>query len=207
MTKPNFSIYRAEPLTASLQRGEPQFGRATIRAPSNVPYVVDNLWEATRPTDMPSRRHAIYASATRELARKSCSSHDKGMGFCTFRLAFHGDVRIAQLPVADAKEHPDINKVLAALKARAQGIANASPDERRWLGLLFLPGTSRGEWDDARTHSAFSRTVTDAMTAASGFWSGASATPSLQSGGELFFELRADASYAAEEIETFQRAA
>jgi len=40
----------------------------TIRIPSSVPYVVDNLWEWLRPVGMPSLRHAVYASPAPELA-------------------------------------------------------------------------------------------------------------------------------------------
>lgn len=35
--------------------------QSTVRVHSNVPYVVDNLWESLRPKKMPYRRHAIYA--------------------------------------------------------------------------------------------------------------------------------------------------
>jgi hypothetical protein len=46
---------------------------ATRRVPSNVPFVVDNLWEYLRPEHLPSRRHAIYASPTPELALQNAS--------------------------------------------------------------------------------------------------------------------------------------
>ena len=40
----------------------------TSRAPGNVPYYVDNIWEWLRPNGAPSRRRAAFASPTPELA-------------------------------------------------------------------------------------------------------------------------------------------
>jgi hypothetical protein len=40
----------------------------TSRAPGNVPYYVDNIWEWLRPEGAPSRRRAAFASPTPELA-------------------------------------------------------------------------------------------------------------------------------------------
>ena len=67
-------LFRAIP-SSQLVAAEKGFRRqSTIRVPSNVPYVVDNLWESLRPKNMPSRRHAIYASPTPELALQNASA-------------------------------------------------------------------------------------------------------------------------------------
>lgn len=49
--------------------GDGSYGPATTsRAPGNVPYYVDNIWEWLRPDNAPSRRRAAFASPTPELA-------------------------------------------------------------------------------------------------------------------------------------------
>ena len=108
MTMTPLSIYRAQALTDSLQAGGLQRPRTTLRLPSNVPYVVDNLWEFLRPDHMPSRRYSIYASPTPELARQNCSGSDQGQGLCVYRLVIQGEALLAQLPVKDAREHADV---------------------------------------------------------------------------------------------------
>ena len=50
------TLYRAE-ARSTLRTGVPFARRAGRRLPSNVPFVVDNIWEFTRPDGMPSRRH------------------------------------------------------------------------------------------------------------------------------------------------------
>lgn len=203
MSEANFPIYRAEALTPSLQAGEPQFPRATVRLPSNVPYVVDNLWEFLRPQSMPSRRHSIYASPTPELARQNCSGRDHGHGFCVYRLVVQGGVLLAHLPVKDAREHADIKTTQRTLQSVAQQMADASAEEKSSLGLLFLPGASRADWERARAASALAAQLIDTLSAASTFWRDASPKPNSDSNGELFLQLLAGAGYQATGLERY----
>jgi hypothetical protein len=80
----------------------------TSRAPGNVPYFVDNIWEWLRPEHMPSRRKAAFASPTPELAAMGAngsvddawqvelSENQKAVQItrdpCPEDARFHGDV-------------------------------------------------------------------------------------------------------------------
>ena len=203
MSEANFPIYRAEALTLSLQAGEPQFPRATVRLPSNVPYVVDNLWEFLRPQSMPSRRHSIYASPTPELARQNCSGRDQGQGFCVYRLVVEGRVLLAHLSVTDAREHADVQLTRHTVQSVVQQMADASAEEKSSLGLLFLPGASRADWERARAASALAAQLIDTLSAASTFWRDASPKPNSDSNGELFLQLLAGAGYQATGLERY----
>ena len=206
MSEANFPIYRAEALTPSLQAGEPQFPRATVRLPSNVPYVVDNLWEFLRPQSMPSRRHSIYASPTPELARQNCSGRDQGQGFCVYRLVVEGRVLLAHLSVTDAREHADVQLTRHTVQSVVQQMADASAEEKSSLGLLFLPGASRADWERARAASALAAQLIDGLSAASTFWRDASPTPNSDSNGELFLQLLAGAGYQAADLQRYPAA-
>ena len=203
MSEANFPIYRAEALTPSLQAGELQFPRATVRLPSNVPYVVDNLWEFLRPDHMPSRRHSIYASPTPELAQQNCSGSDQGQGFCVYRLVIQGEALLAQLPIKDAREHADVKFTQRTVQFVVQQMADASAEEKSSLGLLFLPGASRADWERARAASALAAQLIDTLSAASTFWRDASPKPNSDSNGELFLQLLAGAGYQATGLERY----
>lgn len=60
-------FFRAIP-TAQYTAGQVQRRHPGRRLPSNIPYMVDNLWEFTMPSERPSRRHALYASPSPQLA-------------------------------------------------------------------------------------------------------------------------------------------
>jgi hypothetical protein len=203
MSVVEFPIYRAEALTAALQTGAAQVPRATLRLPSNVPYVVDNLWEFLRPAHMPSRRHALYASPTRALAKENRSGRDQGQGFCVYRLVVEGDALLAHLRIKDARNHADIKAVQRHLQSVAQQMADASADEKPCLSLLFLPGASRADWECARAASPLAAQLMDVLSAASTFWSEAASTPDPDCDGELFLQLLPGATYQAADIESY----
>lgn len=203
MSPTQFPIYRAEALTDSLKTGAAQEPRTTLRLPSNVPYVVDNLWEFLRPAHMPSRRYSIYASPTRALAQQNCSVRDKSKEFCVYRLVVEGDALLAHLRIKDARDHADIKAVQRHLQSVAQQMADASADEKPSLSLLFLPGASRADWERARDASPLAAQLIDALTAASTFWSEASSTPDLSCDGELFLQLLPGATYQAADLEPY----
>lgn len=127
------SIYRAQE--------EVDFGsfeeiedRDTRRPPSNVPYVVDNLWEwarPDRPEAYPDRRKSKFASPKPDQALRSADLLEDCLASSdvskenlradglpeecleqVFRVEFVGDPVIAQLPgVDDAKNHPDCKRL------------------------------------------------------------------------------------------------
>ena len=87
----------------------------TRRPPSNVPYMVDNLWEWARPEEYPNRRHAKFASPKPEQALRSADLPVDSLEdvFC---LEFVGEPVIAQLPgVEDAKMHSDCDDLRSTL--------------------------------------------------------------------------------------------
>lgn len=133
-------LYRAVPLSqADVHRKYTR--HSSPRAPSNIPYVVDNLWEMLRPEHRPSRRHAFYASPTPELALKNASAPTGGQEYVVCELEVHGKVRIAQIPQEDARYHPDV-------RALREMVMKTLSDERLdWadfatrqaFGPLFMP--------------------------------------------------------------------
>jgi hypothetical protein len=163
--------------------------RNSVRLPVNVPYVVDNLWEHLRPGYLPSRRHAVYASPTPQQALASGTKGPLVVG----ELRFAGTVKLAQLAVADAKDHPDIRVIGKAMQGWLDAFAVSSTD-RRVLAPLFLPGASKADWAAAIEESAAVATLVAAMTQASTFWSSARTAPA-GNGGETFFELMPGACY------------
>lgn len=106
-------LFRAIPSSqlAGVEKGLRR--HATMRIPSNVPYVVDNLWESLRPKNMPSRRHAIYASPTPELALQNTSAPlADGDEYVACRVVVEPQkIRIAQLQVTDARYHSEIRLI------------------------------------------------------------------------------------------------
>ena len=88
--------------------------KTTKRAPSNVPYVVDNIWEWLRPDNMPTRRLTVCASPFKELALKYATSNDL---LCSIRFA--GQANVVQISqYQDAKLHPDVKNINCSINAR-----------------------------------------------------------------------------------------
>jgi hypothetical protein len=116
----------------------------SLRPPMNVPFVVDNLWEWTRPEGHPSRRTGCFACPTPSAALKSQPANQKSY---VRRLASlpHGWM-ITQHILEDAKFDPDVRSLPKYLR-RAFG-----PE---WFGipmaqkqpecLLFCPVLSKDE--------------------------------------------------------------
>jgi hypothetical protein len=180
---------------------------ATRRVPSNVPFVVDNLWEYLRPEHLPSRRHAIYASPTPELALQNASAagplRDRYQA-CLLEVfrevtesgkASGALYRAAQLSVADARNHPDVfalNKLVTAV------LGPDFPDlplrHRLEVAPLFLPGSSREDLELAAETSPVARRILDMARAVSTFWS-ETHEPDSASNGEVFLELAPGTAY------------
>lgn len=163
----------------------------TIRVPSNVPYVVDNLWESLRPDNMPSRRHSIYASTTPELALQNASTPlDEGDHYLAFRVLVNPEhIRVAQLQVSDARKHSDIKLISKYISRIGDQLANLTMEEKHQVSPFFMPGLSRTEMTVLLASNGLIADLFKQIQGNSTFWSSASASISEVSDGELFFEL------------------
>jgi hypothetical protein len=192
-------LYRAVPASGfdPAKRHERFVG--SVRLPSNVPYVVDNLWEWLRPGDMPSRRHAIYASPTPALALANASAGTGEFVACRV-IVDRSQINIAQLKVEDARYHADIKAVSRLVSEFNKKFVDAPSHSRGHIGALFYPGTTAGLIEDVRMESSvvanFCALAKERMT----FWQDASREIQDHSG-ELFFELLSDeAHYTLEPV-------
>ncbi len=183
-------LFRAIP-SSQIEKARKGMSRhLTVRIPSNVPYIVDNLWEWLRPADMPSRRHAIYASPTAQLALANASAplaDDDHYVACRVVVAPQ-HIRIAQLTVRDAREHSDIKVVSRWVSGQGQAIVALGASQKQQLAQLFMPGLGRDELEGLRQADSLVVQVCDYISKASTFW-GSAATPVASFEGELFFEL------------------
>lgn len=185
-------FFRAVPNQSDVS--QPSRRMLTRRLPSNIPYFVDNLWEYLRPAGKPSRRHAVYASPTVDLAAENASASTSG-GYAVYRLKFTMPPAFMQLSVTDARHHPDI-KALQRVVHTTLGVDFASLPlpEKLVMAPLFLPGVSAEELDQAAVPGSPLRKVLDEAARVSTFWTGGDVLDPT-SKGELFFELEGDNSY------------
>lgn len=183
-------LYRAVPSSRLDVASEVLARQSTIRIPSNVPYVVDNLWEWLRPEEMPSRRHAIYASPSAELALTNASAPlDEGDHYVACRVIVDpADIRIAQLSVRDAREHSDIRLLGRWINSHAQTIAQLELEKKQRLAPLFMPGLRADELEKLICSDTLVAEFCQYSSSYSTFWTEAVSQPSNEEG-ELFFEL------------------
>ncbi len=125
-------------------------GRDTRRPPSNVPYVVDNLWAWTRPEAYPDRRRSKFASPKFQQALRSRNLGPENTDN-VFRLEFEGEPVVAQLPgVEDAKYHRDCDNLRSELFDKLGGKftwPSKTIEEKYPAGQLFQPCLSGKEVD------------------------------------------------------------
>jgi hypothetical protein len=182
------TLYRAE-LRSTLKAGVPILRHPGRRLPSNVPFVVDNIWEFTRPDSMPSRRHAVYASPAPALALAGASQGEaKRDDYVVCRLELVGEPRLLQIAVRDARYHDDVDAVQQAVLRclRAGGWAETPLEHKLALAPLFVPGLTREELRQAMAREALLAEVVRAAAARVTFWN-PPAAPNPE--GETFFEL------------------
>ncbi|WP_156962551.1 hypothetical protein [Salinisphaera hydrothermalis] len=119
--------------------------RPTARPPGNVPYVVDNLWEWVRPSHMPCRRHAVYASPSPHLALASGAD-----GSSAFRVDLSGQFKAAQLiSNTDSKYHPECRALRRwLLRHLGQSWIEESAQARHALAPLWMPCLPAAETDE-----------------------------------------------------------
>jgi hypothetical protein len=191
-------LYRAVPATR-VRPGEKKCRHEGRRLPGNVPYLVDNLWEYTRPEGRPSRRHAVYASPTPELALQNAIADGlPPSGYVACRLAFHYEPAIMQLTVSDARHHRDIRTLQQLVNRELGERAGAPLADKLALAALFLPGVTRQELADAMAAAPLLDELVRKAAAAVTFWS---ATPDqVAEDGELFFEIAEDNFYTLDPV-------
>lgn len=134
-------LYRSEvPNSDTLA---PRGPLATRRIPAYVPYLVDNLWEWKRPEELPSRRHAVFASPSPELAVKSGPA-----GGQVFRVDMQGPANVAQVCVSDSRDHRECKSLSRILKELlGQNWIDADLHVKQDAGRLYIPGLSKAEID------------------------------------------------------------
>lgn len=165
--------------------------RATRRAPGNVPYVVDNLWEWRRPPHLPSRRRCVCASPRPEIAQRAGGASDGRL----FRVILPPGARVAQIPQWDARSHPDVRgeRSLAKLLLRLLGQewVDASAAVKASASLLWTPCLTREEVEEtfaAPPLASIKRCVWEAVR----FWDAVKVVPATgpfpYRSGEVFFE-------------------
>lgn len=162
------------------------------RLPANVPYLVDNLWEFTRPDAMPSRRKSVYASPTAALALDGAAGVGRPKdGFIACRVECRSAPKTFQLSVADARYHPDVKKLQKTVHDRLAGPVPVGLEDKLALAPLFVPGMTRDELQAAVDGNAGLRELVMELAALVTLWKD-TPDPAV---GELFFEIDEDNTY------------
>jgi hypothetical protein len=196
-------LFRAIPQSKLAESSDGYRRQTTLRIPSNVPYVVDNLWEWLRPDSMPSRRHAVYASGSPELALENASAPlADGDCYVACRVVVGADeIRVAQLQISDARNHEDIRMISRWLSRHSRDFTEISLAQRQVLALLFSPGLRQEELEDMRQQNPLIERLCVHVQEHSTLWSTATTAPNATAG-ELFFELLGSALYRLSPLPT-----
>jgi hypothetical protein len=183
-----FVIYRV-----ARNIGEGNFAPATTsRAPSNVPYYVDNIWEWLRPDGAPSRRRAAFASPTPELA--AAGAQGKVADAWRVELVdkqFAYQIIRGKNP-QDAKYHADIARLKSLIIGELRRFAwfDLPLSERKPELDLFVPCVSQA--DMRAIVEASTKLNAGMLRAACTFWSDVKKFDPRQEPphptGEIFFD-------------------
>lgn len=182
------------------------FPRATRRLPSNVPYVVDNIWEWLRPAGAPSRRHAIYASPTPTLALRNASGGGASReNYIVCELRFFGPAcKIAQLKVTDARLHPDIANIIRCIHHQLdEDFASQLLHDKLYCGPLFMPCASREELAIFFETGIWNSHLATLLNEISCFWTDADLTIQPCNEGEMFFEMQPATYFTLDPVDSF----
>jgi hypothetical protein len=191
-------MYRAVP-KEGFDANKIYMRQSTRRTPTNVPYLVDNIWEFLRPDYAPSRRHAAYASPTPELALANASAvgADPSL-YEVCEILVKGEVLLAHLQVTDARLHEDVSRIVRHVaKAHGAPFADLPIEEKAVHAALYLPGVSDdelGAYFCRRVQGEQLRWELQHTRNLCTFWKDASYEPQDHNG-ELFFELKKGSSY------------
>lgn len=163
----------------------------TARLPSNVPYLVDNLWEFARPLHLPSRRNAVYASPTPDLALKNASAAiDADDRYMACRIEFGFDPPVIQLSVPDARDHPDLKNLQRLVTQRLQQKGISGLTAMMPCAALFLPGVTKAELQASMAASSLLADLVNEAVSIVRLWDSVPVPD-----GELFFEIADDNHY------------
>ena len=185
------TIFRAVP-RAGFDPAREYTRHPGTRLPANVPYLVDNLWEFTRPDHLPSRRKSVYASPTAALALDGAAGAGRPQdGYIACRVECRRPPKSFQLSVADARYHPDVRALQKVVHARLTGLGPAALQDKLGLAPLFVPGMTRDELKTAMEANAALRDLLVELAALVSLWA------DIPDGGagELFFEIDEDNAY------------
>lgn len=189
-------MYRAVPKDG-FDSTKQYYSLSTRRTPSNVPYLVDNIWEWLRPTHFPSRRFSAYASPTPELALENASAVGSNKdAYIVCEVNFNSsEVKLAHIIVKDAKYHQDISKIMRhVITSLGKDFSNMSIKEKTQHSPLFMPGVSKEEMDQYFNSSKEASKLGQELKGLSLFWNEALTSPQNHDG-ELFFELGNKSNY------------
>lgn len=136
----NHEIYRAIKAGADSKKIYKPY--TTMRAPGNVPYVVDNLWEWKRPDEYPNRRYSAFASPTAELAMKSARRGERA-----YKVELKGEPKVCQLMGwEDSKCHPECTNLRGIILNRVgKDWPDYNIDKKVEIGRLFMPCLKKEE--------------------------------------------------------------
>lgn len=197
------TIFRAVP-RAGFDPARVHTPHPGTRLPANVPYLVDNLWEFTRPDNMPSRRKSVYASPTAALALDGATGVGQAQDhFVACRVECRYPPKSFQLSVADARYHRDVKALQKAVHAKLGGLGPASLEAKLALAPLFVPGMTRDDMQAAMAGNAALHDPVVELAALVTVWQD---TPDTGAG-ELFFEIGADNAYTLHPVRAFRTAA
>ena len=184
------NLYRAVP-KESVDYTKAYRRAKTARLPGNVPYFVDNIWEFFRPLDKPSRRFAVYASPTIELALDNASAqHLKRDEYVACKVTPLVSVKTFQLSVTDARYHPDIKNLQKLIHDYIYQMKNPSFEEKQFLSVLFIPSLNKDELQKAISNNVKLQALMEDALKVVSIWK-----DEPVANGELFFELDEDNSY------------
>ena len=163
----------------------------TSRAPSNVPYLIDNLWEWLRPSGFPSRRTAAFASPTVALAAASAN----GLAADAWGVEFLDGQTAVQITNGrkpeDARYHEDIRRLTRLIVRDWLGTSwsGLPANNRGPEAILFLPCATKTEIGEAIAASKLLNA--EMVRENSTFWSDVTTFEGAESAphpsGEIFF--------------------
>jgi len=173
--------------------GDGTFSPATTsRAPGNVPYYVDNIWEWLRPEGVASRRRAAFASPTPELAASGAQGDVADAWQVELVDAQHAYQIVKGEYPHDARYHADIGRLkrLIIKQLSKSSWLDLPLSEREPEVDLFVPCLSKS--DTHKILEASNRIDAEEIRAACTFWEDVEMFGALQvpphPTGEIFFE-------------------
>jgi hypothetical protein len=184
-----------------MYRGTKRFSSETFaaattpRAPGNVPFLVDNVWEWLRPASFPSRRFSAFAAPSIEGAAASAACNTDQV----YRVELVDGQPVCQLVNGerpeDARYHADIESLKRLIIRKLPREWYQLPSSERGIeAVLFLPCATRDDIDMVMQKSTLidANSIRDACS----FWRDVMLLDvgltfqAMHVSGEIFFEGR-----------------